>query len=352
MSEITPLTPSTNPHLFGHEALQTSLLEEYRRGTLHHALLLTGPQGIGKATLAYHAARLLLGDGRWEMSPENSVFKRISAHSHTDLLVVEPEFNEKKQELAKEISVEQAREVAQFLSKTPGESAWRVVIIDSIDALNVNAANALLKILEEPPRNTLLMLISHQPGLLLPTIRSRCRVMPLLPPGQQSFHKILSLGGNHLSADEEEGLRELTHGAPGLALRWHALKALPVYTRLCRFLSHLPENASHSIHEFSETLQGKEAVPFDMLKALLLEALRRAVLLAENIPLAEVFEGEKELLGKLTHFLTPYDIAALWQNVTEQFSLAERRHLDYKVFFISYFHGLLTGKPWHAESFA
>ncbi|NBX04404.1 MAG: AAA family ATPase [Alphaproteobacteria bacterium] len=162
-----PIIPKSNPTLLGHETQLSSLWADYESGKLAHGWLISGPRGIGKATLAYHFARGLLS-GELEMDDSNPIFQRILADSHTDFRVIEPEYDPKKEEFAREISVEQAREIAQFMRLTPGESNWRVVIVDSIDQLNVNAANAILKILEEPPAQAILMLISHNPGKLLP----------------------------------------------------------------------------------------------------------------------------------------------------------------------------------------
>src|SRR5690348_15486648 len=141
---MVDLTPRTNTELFGHEQAEQLLLRDLAQGKLAHGWIIGGQKGIGKATLAYRFARKLLGD-------DESTMRRIAAGSHADLLVIEPEFDSKKGEYARDITVEQARGIAQFLSLTAGESQWRVVIIDTVDALNVNGANAILKILEEPP---------------------------------------------------------------------------------------------------------------------------------------------------------------------------------------------------------
>src|SRR5262249_4560580 len=150
---------------------------------------------------------------------------RIAAGSHADLLVVEQEYDEKKEEYAREIPVAQAREISQFLALTPGEGRWRVVIVDAADALNANAANAILKILEEPPPQAVLLLVSHNPGRLLPTIRSRCRMLRLKPLNDKAFAAAMEHIAPGMEAQEYATLAELSDKSPGVALQLHAQNA-------------------------------------------------------------------------------------------------------------------------------
>ncbi len=187
--------PRANPDLVGHEAAERELERLYRAGRLPHAILLTGPRGIGKATLAFRFARFLLAEREsrrrtrpsrsfsaasarkpgFAIDPESGVFRRIAAGGHADLLTVERAWDPRRRRLRGEIVVEDTREIAAFFRLTAAEEGWRVVIVDGAEEMNRNAANALLKILEEPPDRALLLLVSHNPGRLLPTIRSRCR---------------------------------------------------------------------------------------------------------------------------------------------------------------------------------
>jgi DNA polymerase-3 subunit delta' len=196
--EHEPPAPRANPDLIGHEAAEAALRQLFEAGRLPHALLLSGPRGIGKATLAFRLARFVLsgaGEGALgdmfgetvcspaesglAVSPESGVFRRVASGGHADLLTVERAYDPRRKRLRSEIVVDDAREIGAFLRLTPAEDGWRVVIVDGVDEMNRNAANALLKILEEPPRRALLVLAAHSPGRLLPTIRSRCRHMPL-----------------------------------------------------------------------------------------------------------------------------------------------------------------------------
>ena len=182
---VTPPDPRENPLLFGHAAAQAQILEAMLGGRMHHAWLITGAPGVGKATLAYRFARRLLAGvqpGRQlAVAATSPVFRRVAAGSHADLLTVEREWDDKKSRLRGEIVVDDARTISAFLRLTPAEGGWRVVVIDGAEHMNRNAANSVLKMLEEPPPRAVLLLTCAAPGRLLPTIRSRCRRLALAP---------------------------------------------------------------------------------------------------------------------------------------------------------------------------
>ena len=191
------------------------------RGRLHHAWLLCGPEGVGKATFAYRAARRLLGAvpdpsrGPLGSRPDDPVCRLISAQSHPDLLVLERLVDGGKTK--KSISVDQARDLPEFFSKSPSQAQARVAIIDAADDLNPNAANALLKILEEPPEHGVLLMVTHAPGRLLPTIRSRCRRLAF-PVWSQDALRRLVLDRSDIDGDEAERIAAMAAGSPGAAL--------------------------------------------------------------------------------------------------------------------------------------
>ncbi len=202
-------------------AAEEAFLDALNRGRLHHAWLLCGVEGSGKATFAYRAARRLLGAapdltrGPLGAAPYDPVSQLISAQSHPDLLVMERLVEGGKQK--KTISVDQARDLPGFFAKSPSQAQYRVAIIDAADDLNVNAANALLKILEEPPERGVLLLVTHAPGRLLATIRSRCRRLsfPIWTPDQ-----LETLVRNRTGADPEDArlAADMAGGSPGAAL--------------------------------------------------------------------------------------------------------------------------------------
>lgn len=221
MSEHPALVPPRESFSFEHgEGAERAFLTAFEKGRLHHAWLLCGPQGLGKASFAYRCARFLMGRqsdglGLLGMSPDDPDVRLITAGTHPDLLVLERESSEGR--LKKSISVDAVREVGDFFSKAPSRSAYRVCIIDSVDDLNINSANALLKILEEPPQKGILFLISHMPGRLLATLRSRCRRLSFTPWTDEQVRRFVAKRCD-LDDDALTRLVHLAHGAPGRAL--------------------------------------------------------------------------------------------------------------------------------------
>lgn len=181
--------PSETARLVGHTQAGAMLVAAYRAGKLPHALILAGPVGIGKATLAFHLAHHLLKYPEFEAAPEalaepdpaSSLFRQIATGAHPSVLHLTRPLNEKTKTYKTVVTVDEIRKVSRFLSMTAHDGGYRVVIIDPADDMNTNAANALLKNLEEPPARTLFVLIVHAPGGLLPTIRSRCQLVRLAP---------------------------------------------------------------------------------------------------------------------------------------------------------------------------
>lgn len=321
---MTELSPKTNTELFGHEAAEAGLARDLAAGKLAHGILIGGPEGIGKATLAYRLARLLLPGGE----------RRIAAGSHTDLLVVEKLWDAKKEQFANEISVEQARGIAQFLSLTPGEGQWRVVIIDPVDALNTAGSNAILKILEEPPPQAVLLLISHNPGRLLPTIRSRCRLLKLAPLSPEDFRRAMRLVAPQADAD---ALGPLSGNAPGLAARLEGQGALAMYGDMLALLADAPALDAAKIHAFAERFGSGAHEEWKLLKRLALFLFERAAMPGAKPILRE----EGPVLERLAALHPPHEWAKKWQRALEQFSLAQARHLDYKQLAIVFFHEIM-----------
>ncbi|KXV26559.1 DNA polymerase III subunit delta' [Gluconobacter japonicus] len=192
--------------LRGHEEAENVFRTALASGRLHHAWLISGPAGIGKATLAFRLARLLLNGE----DPDSPAGRRITAATHGDLLEISRAVDEKKGRLRGEITAADVRPVQSFLHHTATEGGWRVVIVDGAEFLNRFAANALLKILEEPPPRAILLLTTASPGKLLPTIRSRCRALALSPVSDRDMRAILP--------DVSEDVLARANGSPGRAL--------------------------------------------------------------------------------------------------------------------------------------
>ena len=199
---------------------------------LHHAWLLAGPKGVGKSTFAHAAARRVLADAAGpsfdlpgiETPDDHPIVKLIEAGSHPDMRWLERLPKEKGEGLARDITVDQVRGLGEFMSMTAGLSPWRVAVIDSMDELNREASNALLKMLEEPPPNTLFFLVSHAPGRLLPTIRSRCRRVDFQKLDDDAMTSILEVHAPGLSPAERQRIIDMSFGSAGRALAFAELE--------------------------------------------------------------------------------------------------------------------------------
>ena len=241
MNEETRNLPETTARLIGHGAAEGALLAALGGGRMPHAWLLTGAEGVGKATLAFRAARFMLAHGG--AVPDNAetlhvpethpVFGQVAAGSHPDLFVLRRTVAPGTKRLRQEIVVEDARRLGHFLSLTAStDDGWRVVIVDAADEMNRSTANAILKILEEPPERVVFFLVSHAPGGLLPTIRSRCRRLALRPLSDTEVAEALTPLAPERSAEERERAARLADGSPGLALQLLESKAAEWFARL------------------------------------------------------------------------------------------------------------------------
>lgn len=244
--------PRETRRLIGQDAAERAFLDAWTGGRLHHAWLLRGPQGVGKATLAYRVARALIaqpaegglfGDGpeipQTLTAPEGCpVQARIEAQSETSLYVLRRNWNmdAKPPRLQTQIAVENVRAMRRFLQLSAADGGWRVVIVDSADEMNRSSANALLKYLEEPPPQTMFLMISHSPAGLLPTIRSRCRTLDLGPLSPSDLSEALAGTGAALPSDSETALTELSGGSVGQALHLIAGEGLDHYAVLVRLI--------------------------------------------------------------------------------------------------------------------
>jgi DNA polymerase-3 subunit delta' len=267
--------PRANSELLGHAAAEGALRRLFEGGRLPHALLLSGPRGIGKATLAYRFARFVLANGAGEGSSdrlsdgskesglgivaESGTFRRVASGGHADLLTVERAYDPRRRRLRGEIVVDDTREIAAFLRLTPAEGGWRVVIVDGADEMNRSAANALLKILEEPPRRALLLLVAHSQGRLLPTIRSRGRRFPLAPLPPEIVRRLLARYRPDLPEPQAAALTALSGGSIGRALDLAAAGGVELYEALLALLAREPGIDAVALHAFADRLARSEA---------------------------------------------------------------------------------------------
>jgi DNA polymerase-3 subunit delta' len=285
--------PRANPHLVGHEAAEAGLREAWDGGRLHHAWLIAGPRGIGKATLAYRLARFVLAGGQGArpdglaIAEDHPVFRRVASGGHGDLRVLEIQMNEKTGKMRTSIDVEQSRDLAQFLSLKPAEGGWRVALVDAADDLNTSSANAILKLVEEPPPRTLMILVAHAPAALLPTIRSRCQRLILRALSPEAASDLIAPWlPDDVPAAERLELARLAEGSPGRALTLHAQGGLSLQRELLALLAPLGEGKPvdvRTLHALAGRLGGRAgADTFGVLTELLGAWLTRLVRLGAS----------------------------------------------------------------------
>lgn len=252
--------PRDNFDLFGQDAIDQSVANAINSGRLHHAWLITGPKGVGKATLAYRIVRRVLGasvsNSGLHSDAEDPISRQISALSHPDFLLVRRAYDSKKNKHKSEITVDETRRVASFFSQSASQDGWRVCLIDAADEMNTNAANALLKTLEEPPRRCLLILIAHVPGRLPVTIRSRCRRLALRAPDEVETQKWL-VDQHSIDQNLAQQSSALTLGAPGRALVLAQSGVSEIKADLDQILSKLPSLDRARLNAFAAQLAVK-----------------------------------------------------------------------------------------------
>ena len=274
--------PRANPLLLGHAEAEATILEAIRAGRMHHAWLITGPEGVGKATLAYRFARRLLA-GRGDslaLDAASPVFRRVAAGSHADLLTIERMLNEKTKRMKTQIAVEDVRKVNGFMSLTPAEGGWRVVVVDGAEEMNSASANALLKILEEPPPRAILLLVCSAPGRLLPTIRSRCRRLRLAPLDDAVMAVLLGQYLPGLDEHERGRLITLAEGSPGRAMMLaedEGLKIALLVDRLLGDLPAVPVSRGYEIADFLGRSETGFSTFMDLVRAGVASSVRESV---------------------------------------------------------------------------
>ncbi len=280
---IERLHPRQNSDLEGHGIAENQLINAWTTGRLHHAWLISGRKGIGKATLAYRFARFLLTHGNpasekdtgpslfcddenlkmlpssLDINPDSTIARRIAANGHADLQVIECGISDDGQRVQNVISVEKIRSIGHTMSLTAGEGGWRVIIVDAAEDMNRNAANALLKILEEPPRRSIILLISHAPSRLLPTIRSRCRQLKLNELKPEVIIVLLKKWLPELSQTELHSLAGLSDGSIGHALDLADSGGIALKRDLLQIMEDFPAFDMAMAHQFANRFTRRDS---------------------------------------------------------------------------------------------
>ncbi len=321
------LTPRENPLLLGHAAAESVIDDAVHAGRIHHAWLLTGPEGVGKATLAYRFARRLLAGHNVPAATANDpafpVFRRVAAGTHADLLTIEREWDDKRKRLRSEIVVDSARSVADFLRLTPAEGGWRIVVVDGAEHLNRNAANALLKVLEEPPPRAVLLLVCAAPGRLLPTIRSRCRRLRLGELGPDDMEQALAQCLPEAPPADRTKLAALAGGAPGRAVALADEQGVEIAAVVADVLRATPDLPVLRAYEVADKL-ARSDTGFTAFMDLLLDAVGGV---ARSAARGRADAGQQRLAGlkPLAEWGNLWHALRCLQDDTERFNL-DKRH--------------------------
>jgi len=321
--------PRANPTLLGHAEAEATILAALGSTRMHHAWLITGPEGIGKATLAYRFARRLLAGRPTEASlaldPNHPTFRRVGAGAHADLLVIERTISPTTKRMRTQIAIEDVRRVGPFLSLTPAEGGWRVVIIDGAEDLNTASGNALLKTLEEPPSRAIILLTCAAPGRLPATIRSRCRRLRLDALDDDTMRALLALYLPDLPSDDRDRLVTLAEGSIGRALAMAEDEGLKIAALVDQVLAAIPDLPPTKAYDIADAL-GRSDTGFATFMDLLTAGIAAAV--------RETARGRADPDQERLASLRPLpEWADIWQSLshlrdeTERFALEKRQAL-------------------------
>ena len=318
--------PAENPVLFGHAEVSAILAGAYASGKLPHALLFSGPMGVGKATLAFHLAYHLLKNPAHDRAPgalerpdpQSALFRQIAIGAHPSVLHLTRPANERTKGFKTVITVDEIRRVNRFLSMTSHDGGYRIVIVDPADDMNTNAANALLKNLEEPPARTVFVLIAHSSGGLLPTIRSRCQLIRVQQLGQSDLMAALSAFDMQPPADEpsRRALADRSGGSVRMAIlltQYGGLEIAEATDRIVR-AANLDIAGAHRV---AEAVSGRDsAVQFDIFNRHVLDIFADAAS-------AAALEGD---VGRANRHSQRWEEAQVAIREAETYNLDRKQH--------------------------
>jgi DNA polymerase-3 subunit delta' len=357
LPEADRLEPYPHPRetreLYGQDASERALAAALAGGRMHHAWLLTGPQGIGKATLAYRFARAVLASAQERdasgeslaVAETTSAARQVRALSHPGLLVIRRPYDVKAKRFAASIPVDEVRRLRSFLAHRAVDDGWRIVIVDEAGELNVNAANALLKSLEEPPSRTVFLLVSAAPGRLVPTIRSRCRTLALAPLDEAALRAaamqaIRACNGDLPGEADWPQLIQLAEGSVGRLLSLWGSGGLDLQARVTKLLANLPRVDWRAVHVIADDLQPMaNQARFELFFELLMNALGALIRTATT---GEGTPEQRALAERLMGGARLASFAALWERVGREKADTLALNLDRKALIIDTVGSLAT----------
>ncbi|KUO64396.1 MAG: AAA family ATPase [Alphaproteobacteria bacterium BRH_c36] len=337
--------PRETEELHGHQGAEEELCRSLHAGQVHHGWLLTGQPGIGKATLAYRFAKCLLAApqerrvdrGSLAVPDDCQASRQVRVLSHPGLLVLRRPYDHKTKRFLTSIPVDEVRRLRAFLAHRASQGSWRVVIVDAADDLNVNAANALLKSLEEPPQRMVFLLVSSEPGRLLNTIRSRCRRLDLgaldTPTLMAAATQAFAAGEVDPPAEEvSQRLAQLAQGSVRRFIGLHSAGGIEMHEKIGVFLGHLPGVSWPSVHDLAESLGAAAASErYTLYHELLFDEL------AQIIKAAATGGGEGSRRALAQRLIAPHRLASwasLWETLVREEAETRALNLDRKAFIL------------------
>lgn len=341
--------PRLTRQLIGHAQPQAEFLAAAQGGRLPHAWLLSGPQGVGKASFAYLLARAVLAHDRpqdimaFDTATDNPAAHLIAASIHPDLYVLKRSYNEKTVKFRGDISVDETRQMKQSFALSAAQGGWRVAIIDSIDEMNKNGVNALLKLIEEPPEKCLFLIICHHPGRVLDTIHSRCRRLAFNALGAEEVQQIIAGRLDAIDPNEAAAAAFLAEGSVGRALALAEHGGFELYRDMIGLLETLPRLDVERLHGLGGRFGARsDPQSFSLFFHLFSDWLHRlARCMATGEAYQPVFEGEAELAARLIGGDLPLEpMVALWENTQVQMRRVEALNLDKKQALLDWFGAL------------
>ncbi len=393
------LTPRTTPFLLGHLDAENEFFKCFKSNRFHHAWLITGEKGIGKATFAYRIIRYIfslsnrdlvkhlnlntnldlsninsvtyeeddddsdddysmfsddeeiitpiiqdsnvldtLDTSPLKLSPKHPIFERLLAGGITDFKLVTREYSDtSKTKLKSEISVEQIRDLKEFFSKTSYEGGYKVALIDSVDEMNPNSSNAFLKLLEEAPNKSLLLLICNNYESLLDTIKSRCRVLKLKPLSDYNMKTLLKEYVKDISDDDIAELTEFSDGSIGAALNFYNNSGIDIYKLFYKALLDFLHKKNNSLIELTN-LVGNNELKFSSLKNISLKFIEKLIKINSNISVNFAFDTEEQVIKTYAKYFKNMDnLFKLREKVYNDFQLVSSLNLDYASVIFSLF---------------
>ena len=328
--------PGECHQLVGHDQTVSFLLKQFNEEKIHHALLISGPKGIGKVTLALKLAGHFLsnpdkvdgGDGDLIICSQLEVERKIAARSHPNLLHLSRPWDQKSKKFKTKLTVDEVRLTVPFFGKAKAEQGWRIAVVDSLDDMNANASNALLKILEEPPEKTIFFIVAHSLRSVMPTIRSRCQHLPLRPLDNEQMLKILNGFDvlEDLSDDETKLLLELSEGSVRRAIILAREEGLELYRSFQSICDDLSAANWEAVQKLADKVsqRGKD----DKFRLFLNFANRYLRLKSTDV------DGSNNQISSLARW------AEVWEKTQNSIRTAESFNLDRKQVILNLFHDM------------